>query len=253
MKVSVLALCVVLAAPSALFAQARGRGRGTAAAPAKTTSVRVTVRDADGATLEGVHLTLSGDGSGEADTAAVGTAVFPSLKEGAYRLKAERKGYITLEREFSVKGSVLSPIDLVLNAAPPPPSPPAPPPTPRVAAAGAPGPAVNVAIPDFLDKNYIGRDPIKESVLACAASETVRLLQVRDAIAAHVHDDADEMIYVVAGEGAVRVGETVTTVKAGAFSLVPRGTRHSLERRGKNPIIVMSTLAGAPCTAAQTR
>src|SRR5262249_52735389 len=118
---------------------------------------------------------------------------------------------------------------------------------------GPPGSPVNVSIPDFLDKNYIGRDPIKESVLACSASETVRLLQVRDALAAHAHDDADEMIYVVAGEGAVRVGETVTAVTAAAFSLVPRGARHSLERRGKNPIIVLSTLAGAPCAAGQTR
>jgi hypothetical protein len=34
--------------------------------------------------------------------------------------------------------------------------------------------------------------------------------------------------------------------------MIPRGVGHAIERRGKNPLIVLSTLAGAPCRTALT-
>ena len=33
-----------------------------------------------------------------------------------------------------------------------------------------------------------------------------RLLQLRDAVAQHTHADFDEILYVVAGDGTVRIG-----------------------------------------------
>ena len=109
-----------------------------------------------------------------------------------------------------------------------------------------------MSIPDFVDKNFIGRDPMKESVLACKPMETVRLLQMRDNIASHVHDRVDEVIYVVAGEGAVRIGEQENAIQAGSLVFVPNGSEHGLERRGKNPLIVVSTLVGSACESAKT-
>ena len=106
---------------------------------------------------------------------------------------------------------------------------------------------MTVSIPDFIDKNFIGRAPLKESILACKPLETVRLLQLRDNIAPHVHDRVDEVIYVVAGEGAVRIGEEENPVRAGSLVLVPNGNGHSIVRRGKNPLIVVSTLVGSAC------
>ena len=109
-----------------------------------------------------------------------------------------------------------------------------------------------VSIPEFLDKNFVGRDPLKESVLACTPAATTRLLQLREPIAEHKHVDLDELLYIVAGQGAVRIGEQVTVVGPGSLSVLPRGVAHGLERRGKNPLIVLSMLAGAPCPPSVT-
>jgi hypothetical protein len=217
--------------------------------PARTTSVRVSVRDPNGENLDGVRLFLSGSAEGEYTTAGAGTAVLNNIKDGVYRIRFERDGFITLEREFPVHAAgALTPVDIVLTPAPPPPPPP-PAPKPAAPIPGPAGPPVNVNIPDFLDTNFIGRDPMKESILACKPAETVRLLQLRDGVAEHVHDKVDEVLYVVAGDGAVRVGDQTMAVKAGSLAVVPQGVKHAIERRGKNPLVVVSTLSGAPCQA----
>jgi mannose-6-phosphate isomerase-like protein (cupin superfamily) len=218
--------------------------------PPRTTSVRVSVRDPNGESLDGVRLILSGSAEGEYSTAGAGTAVLANIKDGMYRIRCERDGFITLEREFPVHAAgALTPVDIVLTPAPPPPPPP-PAPRPVAPVAGAvAGPPVNVNIPDFLDTNFIGRDPMRESILACKPAETVRLLQLRDGVAEHVHDKVDEVLYVVAGDGAVRVGDQTMAVKAGSLAVVPQGVAHAIERRGKNPLVVVSTLSGAPCQA----
>lgn len=225
---------------------AKGTTGRAVTVPARATSVRVSVRDPKGENLDGVRLILSGTAEGEYATAGAGTAVITNMKDGMYRLRAEHDGFITLEREFPVHGGVLQAVDIVLTPAPPLPPPPAAP-KPAPAAAVAAGPPVNVNIPDFLDRNYIGRDPIKESILSCKPTETVRLLQLRDSVAEHVHDKVDEVLYVVAGDGTIRVGDQTMAVKAGSLAVVPQGVAHAIERRGRNPLIVVSTLSGGTC------
>jgi hypothetical protein len=217
----------------------------------RTASVRISVHDDAGTALPDVRLSLSGGATGEFTTGAAGTAILPNLKPGMYRVRAEHEGHITLEREFTLGTGAWNPIELVLTAAPPPPpSPPPKPAAPAAAAAPPPGGApVAVSIPDFLDKNFIGRDPIKESVLACKPFETVRLLQLREPLAPHVHERADEIIYVVAGEGLVRIGDEETALRPGMVVVVPNAKRHGYERRGKNPLVLVSTLAGTACEA----
>ena len=123
-----------------------------------------------------------------------------------------------------------------------------------VATVGTVGPPANVSIPLFLDKNFVGRDPLKESILGCMPDATARLLQLREAVAAHTHADLDEVLYVVAGDGAIRMGsEDWIAISPGSMTAIPRGTQHALTRRGKTPLVVLSTLAGAPCTAAAAR
>jgi hypothetical protein len=149
-------------------------------------------------------------------TGGAGTTVIPDLKDGVYRLRCEREGFITLEREFTVRGSAYGQIDVVLNPAPPPPPPPQPNPEPAPPAAIPPGGRpLTMSVVDYLDKNLIGREPLKEAILACNPLETVRLLQMREGVAQHVHEGGDEIIYVVAGEGTVRIGETPTPVRPG--------------------------------------
>jgi len=237
-------IVVVQAGP---YAQARGR----AAAPRpRDTTVRVTVRTPDGTSIDGAHLTLSGDRSGEFSTAGAGLVLIPNLADGTYRIHCEKDGFVTLEREFAVKGGTPSSIELVLTPQPAPPPPPPPKPAAPAADEKAAGQPVSVVITDFIDKNFIGREPIKESVLACTSLEVVRLLQVREAIGPHAHAEGEESIYVVAGEGAARIGAGTVALKPSSLIVVPRHLSHQIERRGKNPLILISTLAGEPCAAA---
>jgi hypothetical protein len=177
--------------------------------------------------------------------------VVKDLKDGVYRLRCEHEGFVTLEREFTVRSGVYGQIEVVLNPAPPPAPKPAPEPPPPAAIPPG-GRPMTLSVVDYLDRNLIGREPLKESILACNPLETVRLLQMREGVAQHVHQGGDEVIYVVAGEGTVRIGETPTPVRAGSLVVVTNGLGHALERGGKNPLIVVSTLIGAPCDHAET-
>jgi hypothetical protein len=223
------------------------------AAPRPTTT-QVVVRDVSGTPLPGATVIVAGPANLDATTDEKGTASIGPLKDGMYRLRFELEGYVTLERDVTVRAGQPAEIFAALRIIPkpleppPPPAPPvveAPPPPPPVAS----GPPVFVSIPRFLDKNFIGREPLKESVFGCLNGSTTRLLQLHEAIAEHTHSDLDEILYVVAGEGAVRVrGEESTPVAAGSLSIIPRGTPHAIEQRGKNPLIMISTVSGAPCT-----
>jgi Cupin domain len=249
-----MAIVVACAVQSpAAHARDEGPAQKPAVTPPRTGSVRIGVRDPDGTSLSAVRLLLSGAGTGAFVTGAAGTAVVPDLKDGLYRVRCEHEGFITLEREFTLRGSAYSQIDIVLNVAPPPPPLPKPAPEPAPLAATPPsGPPVTLSIVDFLDRNLIGREPLKESILACNRLETVRLLQMREGVAQHVHERGDEIIYVVAGEGTVRIGDEAAPVKAGSLVVVTNGSGHAFARRGKNPLIVVSTLVGAACDPAET-
>jgi hypothetical protein len=251
-----VAIAVACTAAPCQAGQSRGRAAAEkrAPAPSPSGSARIAVRDQAGASLSDVRVLLSGPATKELVTGGAGTVVVSNLKDGVYRARCEREGFITLEREFTVRGSAYNQIDLVLNAAPPPPPPPAPKAPEPAPPAAIPhgGPPVMMSVVDFLDRNLIGREPLKESILACNPMETVRLLQMREGIASHVHERGDEVIYVVAGEGAVRIGGEATPVRAGSLVVVSNGSDHGFERRGKNPLIVMSTLVGQACESAKS-
>ena len=106
----------------------------------------------------------------------------------------------------------------------------------------------SLSIPDYLDKNLIGSEPVKTSLLACADGGTAVLLQVREPLNDLQHAEADEILYVVAGAGILRMRNQETKMAPGHFALVPRGVSHTLRRDGRNPMIAVSLLAGTPCT-----
>jgi mannose-6-phosphate isomerase-like protein (cupin superfamily) len=45
----------------------------------------------------------------------------------------------------------------------------------------------------------------------------------------------------------IRIDGQDTRVEPGHFVLVPRTTSHNLRRDGRNPLILLSVRAGAPC------
>jgi mannose-6-phosphate isomerase-like protein (cupin superfamily) len=74
-----------------------------------------------------------------------------------------------------------------------------------------------------------------------------RLILVRESLSSHTHADADEMMYLIAGDATLKIGDKDSPISPGWFGLIPRGTAHSLLRRGRNAPIVLSMRSGAPC------
>ena len=136
-------------------------------------------------------------------------------------------------------------------------APPPPPPPSATARRGSrspresapPGDPRYLAIVDFLDKNLIGgREPLKQDELGCTASARTTLLQLREPAKEEARTDADEVLYVVAGEGTLRLGNRDLPLASSTIAIVPRGTVRGLTRKGKNPLIVLSVVSGQACT-----
>jgi mannose-6-phosphate isomerase-like protein (cupin superfamily) len=212
--------------------------------------MEIRVTDRSGNPLGDVEVTVSGPSDRSGKTDANGTLAYKSMGAGTYRLRFAHEGFITLEREVTLRAGTPGRVDVALSVAPKPVDPPPPPQT----AEPEPDPMADVSveprtvfIPDFIDQNFLGRAPRKDSVLGCAPSSTTTLLQLREPLGEHAHPDTDELLYVVAGEAVLRVGGRDTKIEAGSYSLVPRGATHSITRRGSNPIVLLSIEAGRPC------
>jgi mannose-6-phosphate isomerase-like protein (cupin superfamily) len=100
--------------------------------------------------------------------------------------------------------------------------------------------AAGVDEPTFLESNFIGRSDSKVSALACTPSGDAVIVQIRQPLEDHGHGDADEFVYVIAGEGSARLSEEDRPLKAGVFVMIPRGMRHGFTARGRNPLIFLS-------------
>jgi mannose-6-phosphate isomerase-like protein (cupin superfamily) len=209
------------------------------------------VTDALGVPLADVKVTTQGPVAREGVTGPDGSVRFANMRAGTYRMRFAREGSITLERDITARAGEPLAIDVSLNAAPPAPKMPEPP----KAAVSEPGtkplppggePKV-VPIPLFLEKNFIGREGRKESPLGCTPTGTATLHQLREAWLNHTHEDADEWLYVVAGEGTLRIVNADQRITAGTFSSIPHSIGHALLPTGRNPLIVISVLSGPPC------
>jgi mannose-6-phosphate isomerase-like protein (cupin superfamily) len=219
------------------------------------TSLMLFVTDPSGRHIEGVTVTLMGPVDREMKTPGGTGLRIPNLRAGTYRARFEHPDFYTFEKEIVIRAGAAPEISVTLNAAPPPPSPPdpvAPVKAPETAAPKLPPPgaAKTVSLPDYIEKNFItGREPQKQTEIGCSGFEQALLWQVREPWNGRQHDTADGMLYVVGGDGRLKLGEREFTLAAGAFIVVPRGTSYSLSRSGRNPLIVLAILAGAPCAS----
>jgi mannose-6-phosphate isomerase-like protein (cupin superfamily) len=215
----------------------------------------VQVTDGSGLPLANVQVIAQGPVSREGVTAEDGSIRFANMRAGSYRLRFAREGSITLERDITVRAGEPLLVDVSLSAAPVVAKPAEPvrplsPPEPPAKTLGPPVEPKVTPIPAFLDKNFIGREGRKDSPLGCTSTGTATLLQLREAWLNHTHDDADEWLYVVAGEGTLRIGNVDQHLQAGTFSLIPHTVPHALLPEGRNPLIVVSMLTGPSCTSA---
>lgn len=235
-------------------ATAKPRPRPAAPAAA-TTTLTVSVTDASGAGIADVTVTAKGPLDREGTTTAAGQVRLLGIRPGTYRLRFEKEGYVTFEKEVSWRAGTAAPLaDATLSAAPAPPPPPAPPPEPVKPAEPAyvpdlpAGKPATISLLDYIERNFIsGKEPQKESLVGCSASAQSWLWQVRDPWQGRRHEAAELMLYVVGGDGTLRLDGRDVQVAAGSFAVVPRGTDYGFTRRGRNPLIVLATLSGPPC------
>jgi len=201
-----------------------------------------------GAGLGDVKVSIDGPVAREATTDDGGIARLANVKPGTYRVRFEHPKYVAFEKEFTLKPGQSQAFDVSLDEAPAPPPAPAAPVKAAPPALGTPGDPKTVDIANFVEKNLIsGRDPMKRSALGCSGLLQSDLLQVRDALPERSHDNYDETLYVVAGQGAIRMAGHDTNLEPASFVLIPRGTTWSMTRRGNKPLILLSTYAGEAC------
>jgi mannose-6-phosphate isomerase-like protein (cupin superfamily) len=105
-------------------------------------------------------------------------------------------------------------------------------------------------LPDYIERNFISsREPHKENIVGCSGVGQAVVWQVREPWEGRKHESADVMLYFVGGEGSLKLAASDISVTAGSFAVVPRGTTYGFVRRGRNPLIILAVLAGAPCAA----
>jgi mannose-6-phosphate isomerase-like protein (cupin superfamily) len=213
-----------------------------AAAQARPATLEVRVTDRTGNPLANAHVTAEGRSSRNGQTTSGGKLTFRNIAPGNYRLRVQHEGFATLERELTVRAGAAAWAEASLT--------PASGGSAGAAPAGAPR---ALSIPDLVQQEFIGRDAVKTTALGCSGAAAARMIQVREPLARQRHADADEMLYVLAGDATLQIGGRDQPVTSGWFSVVPRGTEYTLTRTGRNPVVLLSILAGPPCSPASAR
>ncbi len=215
------------------------------------TALVVTATDPTGKTLPGVRVEVLGAADRVGETDESGQLRFANMRAGTYRVRFSGPTVIMFEREATVRAGQTADLDVTLNPAPPvvaPQQAPAPPtPTAPQAAGGPLGKPVTLDIPEFADRNLIRREPRRDSLIGCSGNARATLVQLNEPQPERLYENAETMFYVVAGEGTLRMDGRETTLIAGRFALVPRGTSFGIARRGRNPIVLLAVLSGEPC------
>jgi hypothetical protein len=223
-----------------------------------TTTALLFVTDAAGRPIEGVTVSVMGPVDREVTSPGSGPTRIQGLRAGTYRVRFTKEGYITFEKEIAWRAGTAAPeMAITLNPAPEPAPPPpsaTPPPAAKTETATAnlppPGTPKTLALIDYIEKNLIsGREPHKENLIGCSGVGQSLLWQIRDPWTGRRHESADVSVYVIAGEGTLELGDRDVSVTNGSFAVVPRGTTYGFTRRGRNPLIVLAVLSGAPCAA----
>ena len=243
-----LAGVLIMSGAANMDVQRRGGSTGTA-------TFAIMVTDTSGAPITDVKVTVSAlTPAAESVTregrTEGGRLAFERLPLGNYRIRFDRDGFVPLERELTARGGAPIDVKVTLSSAPPPPvapAPPAPKPEPAPAPALSPDP-IAIDMPSFIEKNYIGRGDSKTSPLTCTTGGPAMLVQVKEGVAEPARPDADEFLYVIAGEGIVRAAGHDQPLRAGTFMMVPRGVARTLASSGRAPLVLLSIRAGEKCS-----
>jgi hypothetical protein len=219
--------------------------------PAARTALVITATAPDGSTLPGVHVEVLGAADRSGETDASGTLRFANMRPGTYRVRFSGPTVITFEREAVVRSGQTADVDVMLSPAPVAPEPePAPPQqAPAAAPQGPRGEPKLQSILDLLEKEFIGRQPRKETLLGCSVNLRSTMIQLNEQQPERLYENAESAYYVLGGEGTIRLNGRESPLVTGSFALIPRGTAHAFIRKGKRPLILLSVLSGEACEA----
>lgn len=214
------------------------------------------VTDPRGLAIPGVRVTIAGPSDRGAETDDRGQVNFVGMQPGTYRVRFDGDKVISFEREAIVRAGQTTSIDVVLNPAPPPPPAPAPPPpaAPQPSEAEKTGPIGQPGITsvlDVLDKQFVGKSPRRDTLIACSGNTRTMLMQLNEPLPERLYEAADVEYYVIGGEGTARIAGREMPVVTSSVVSVPRGTRHSFAKKGNRPLILLSVLGGEPCEQAK--
>ncbi len=219
--------------------------------------IAITATDPAGATLQGIDVEIVGTTDRRGQTNDSGQINFPGLQPGTYRLRFSGEPVIAFEREVTLRAGQIADVDVTLNPAPRAEAPPpaaarseehdAPPPV----ATGPTGAPQTMSVPELLEKNFVGTQPRRETMLACSGNTRTMMIQLNMPLPDRLYETADAAYYVIGGEGAVRIAGRETKVGTNGFVSVPRGTAHSFVRSGRRPLILFAVLSGEPCEEAK--
>jgi mannose-6-phosphate isomerase-like protein (cupin superfamily) len=229
-----------------------------AAQPASRAGMAITVTDMRGMTISGVHVEVTGPTARMGETDRGGLVNFPCLTAGTYRLRFTGDPVTAFEKEVSVRAGQIADVNVALSAAPPTPEAP-PPPGPEPASAPPPAPLAlgpsgqpqTLFVPDILEKEFVGRQARRETLLSCSGNTRTTMIQLNEPQAERLYAEADAVYYAIGGEGTVVINSRTIPLNTNGFVSVPRDTTHSFMRRGNRPLILLAVLSGEPCEQAR--
>jgi mannose-6-phosphate isomerase-like protein (cupin superfamily) len=236
---------VALGASAASFSSGAPVESG-ASQTAKPGSLVLKVTTESGGLLGDAVVRATGPVDRGGTTGSDGVVTLQNMPAGGYRVRIVRDGYHTLDKEVTIRAGGKLATEAVLSAAPPPPPPP-PAPKPEASPTPPPGEPRVLSVAELAEEMLKDPQPLVEREIGCSAFTATRLIVARENIVLHRHADADEVIYVVAGEALLTVGGQDQVIGPGWYGLTPRGTSHSFTRRGRNPMVLLSIQSGPPC------
>jgi len=216
----------------------------------------ITATGMSGTTLPGVRIEAFGPTERSGTTNGSGQLSLAGLLAGTYRLRFSGDEVTTFEREVTLRAGQVADIDVSLNPAPKPPPAPEPPPQPEPESAppaqtGPKGQPLTLGILETLEKEFVKREPRRETLLACSGNERTTMIQLNDPMPQRLYDSSEVVYYVLGGEGNVIIDGRPTRITTNGFVSVPRGTSHSFDRRGARPLVLLAVPSGEPCEKAK--
>src|SRR5580765_5232676 len=174
------------------------RRRPAAAAPV---TVTITVSDKTGSPIGDASVSMMSDQPREAKTTAGGIARFLTVKPGDYHLRFDREGFVSLERDLTVKGG--APVDLDITLTPMP-APPAKPPEPAKSETpdGVKYQPLELDLGDYLRSQSLKKEGVRVDQIGCLSGGRVVLLQVNGTTTLPIDSEShDEAYFAVVGAG----------------------------------------------------